>query len=78
MGSLPEKRSKVNRREFMHHLGADSQTAVRPLVDGQTARPGWSEALVPVLGIHRRVRVTVIKLLASTHFLVTPLGTISG
>jgi hypothetical protein len=34
-GSLPEKQSKANRREFTRHPGADGQTATR---SGQTAR----------------------------------------
>jgi hypothetical protein len=74
MGSLPEERSKV--------IGVSSRT-----IQDQTVRPPpgmiWPPISVcqrscPVLGTRGRVRVMVAKLSASTHFLVTPLGRISG
>jgi hypothetical protein len=67
-GSLPEKLSKANRREFTHHPGVDGQTAHRWL-DRQTwlVRPPalGAETLGPVSGIRRCV--CAAKLSASTH-----------
>jgi hypothetical protein len=67
MGSLLEERSKATGVRLRN----TQAPTVRPLAPR-------TDALGSISGTRGHVHVTVTKLLVSTHFLVNPLGRISG